>query len=1185
MKKRIEQLLNGIFEYEPVKLTILPQQIKKECAPDAVVHGSFRIEGEDGRKVRGFLYSPSPRIICDPVEFQGITNDIHYQIDCSGLKEGMEEEGVLTICSDHGAYTVPYAFCIAKEDQETGSFDAGSLDGLSELAQSNFQKAYRSFLSEEFRSFLKEEEPVWLGLYDSFGIPSYQYQSLEEFLVDTGRKDAIELSLSRKEIEKQNLTEPVRETIQIIKNTWGFQKIAIESDAAFLRPEKQLITTDEFAGSTFDLNLVIDTSRMHSGKNYARVKLSTPVQTLNLEVMAQKAAPGKSGRQSRICKSMQKKLEGYYVSYRLGRMNLAAWVERSVNAVTNYKKAGGTDPFADLFLVQLHFAEDNKQKAFKILETVEAQKSRLNTPERYAFCLYLSTFFYQESSYVDRVEQEISRLFYRDKTNWKLQWILMYLKESLRRDDDARYEAIAEQFRCGCRSRIMYLEAYDILKKNPFLMRHLGTFEQQVLRFAVREEALTVEIVRQMCNLALHEEQFGQQLYEILEAGHSAFPSVDLVKAICALLIKGNKKERCYFPWYEKGVEAGLRITGLYEYYMETMDCLDMPKMPQIIRMYFAYDTTLDYRRRAAIYRRIIENKETDNQTYQNYRAAMEKFALDQLEAMRISEDLVVIYETFLRKNTLTQSAAQKLTRLLFSFEVTCRASHMRKVIVHSTRVAAEQIVPLGEGRAMVQVYDPESVILVEDDQGNRYQASLFGEVRRVLENEDMLEWCAQKVPEFWGLVLSICVGCCKEGIMNRNSLPYFRSACKMKEFSAEFRDELRREVLKYYLEHTREDSLPEFLDEIRYQEYVQVDKTALIVLLAEEGRCSDAFSLLDAYGAEGIPVIYLVRICSRMVLDLEFEENTMLTALCYSCFAQGKYDDKLLRYLLLYYEGPVQEMIQVWQAAQKFELDTMLLEEKIMMLLLFTRSGTQGSEPVFEAYLAKLGRRRLCRAYVNLKAYEYFVKGLPVADCVFRFMEKEYAYLSGRGRLQEQEEVCRLALLLYYAKAVKLQPSQRVLVQELLAEFGARGMRFAFWQRFDQELLAPYQMEGKVFAEYVTDPESTVTIYYRILGKEEEYTKETVKNYFGGIFVKEFTLFYGEELECYLEEELGAMVKKSDRRILHGTGFLEDGTSRFSMLNRISKAAIEEDAEKFQEELESYLLLEYLAKEVFTLV
>ena len=456
--------------------------------------------------------------------------------------------------------------------------------------------------------------------------------------------------------------------------------------------------------------------------------------------------------------------------------------------------------------------------------------------------------------------------------------------------------------------------------------------------------------------------------------------------------------------------------------------------------------------------------------------------------------------------------------------------------------------------------------------------------IRRI-ENEDMLEWCAKKIPDFFGLVLSVCVGCCREDIMNRNSLPYFRNACQRPEFSVEFRRELRRKVLQYYLEHPRDDSLPDFLDEIPYLEYIQVDKTALIVLLAEEGRCQEAFALLDAYGAEGIPLLQLVRICSRMVLDLEFEENTMLTALCYSCFAQGKYDDKLLRYLLLYYEGPVQEMKELWQAARKFELDTLLLEEKIMMLLLFTRSGTVGSEPIFEAYLAKMGRKRLCRAYVNLKAYEYFVKGLPVADSVFRFIEKEYAYLLKHARLLEQEEVCRLALLLYYAKAVELKPSQRANVRELLVEFGARGMRFAFWQRFDEELLAPYQMEGRVFAEYVTDPESTVTICYRMAGKEEEYTKEAVKNYFGGIFVKEFTLFYGEELECYLEEEREQEVKRTDKRILRGTGFSEQGSSRFSMLNRISMAVAKGDQAKAQEEAESYLLLEYLAKEVFTLV
>ena len=232
------------------------------------------------------------------------------------------------------------------------------------------------------------------------------------------------------------------------------------------------------------------------------------------------------------------------------------------------------------------------------------------------------------------------------------------------------------------------------------------------------------------------------------------------------------------------------------------------------------------------------------------------------------------------------------------------------------------------------------------------------------------------------------------------------------------------------------------------------------------------------------------------MVLELEFGENPMLVSLCYHCFASGKYDDKLLRYLLLYYEGPVHEMERIWYAAIQFDLDTMLLEEKIMTMLLFTRSGTQGSERIFESYLRKMGRRKLCRAYVNLKAYEYFVKGVPVADCVFAYMEREYTYLEERGRIAEQEEVCRLALLQYYAKAVELSKERRARAAKLLEEFSAKGMRFSFWQRFDAKLLRPYQMEGRVFVEYVCDPKSRVSINYRIRGREDSYTKEDVKDY-----------------------------------------------------------------------------------------
>ena len=120
---------------------------------------------------------------------------------------------------------------------------------------------------------------------------------------------------------------------------------------------------------------------------------------------------------------------------------------------------------------------------------------------------------------------------------------------------------------------------------------------------------------------------------------------------------------------------------------------------------------------------------------------------------------------------------------------------------------------------------------------------------------------------------------------------------------------------------------------------------------------------------------------------------------------------------------------------------------------------------------------------------------------------------------------------------------------------------------------------------EYVCDPKSRVSINYRIRGREDSYTKEDVKDYFEGIFVREFTLFEGEELECTLEEEREEKTIRSDKRLLRAICTKDGQTSRYGMLNAISRAQSSGAEESLREELEAYLSMEYLAKEVFTLV
>ena len=49
------------------------------------------------------------------------------------------------------------------------------------------------------------------------------------------------------------------------------------------------------------------------------------------------------------------------------------------------------------------------------------------------------------------------------------------------------------------------------------------------------------------------------------------FSGKNLVDSICKYIMKGQPGKKEYFRWYALAVEQDIRITRLYEYYIETM--------------------------------------------------------------------------------------------------------------------------------------------------------------------------------------------------------------------------------------------------------------------------------------------------------------------------------------------------------------------------------------------------------------------------------------------------------------------------------------------------------------------------------------------------------------------------------------------------------------------------------------
>ncbi|MDO5425881.1 MAG: DUF5717 family protein [Eubacteriales bacterium] len=1181
LKRRIDQLLNEKFEYETPPMRIDQKTLHGQVRKGESFRGSFTIENPVQKKMKGFLYASSPRVGFDPPAFSGISERILYEVDTTGMEEGEVLEGAFTICSSIGEYQLPYRIEMEKQVVRTSTEVIESMEAFTALAKRDFQKAYVLFLSADFARMLEKDSPQYLTLYEGILAQAVSYRSLEEFLAGAGQKEAVRIQADKQAASFGSVTQPIQEKIILTKNTWGFFRLDISSDAPFLWIERPIVTSDEFIGSTYTLNYLIDTSRMHAGKNYGRITIQGEAGVLTVDVTAE--AAGKRERDMLLPVQHQQlvRLEQCYVAFRTRKMDMNTWLRRSTEAIDKYKKSGGKSAMLDLIQAQLYFAAGKDDEACMALEALEQHKERLNSPELLGYYLYLTTFYHKEKNYVDYVEQKVLELQQRNPENWILQWVLLYIQEKLLRHPAEKLAAIKRQYQYGCHSRIMYLEAAQVLERSPLLLKRLDPFEIQVLHFMCREEMMTGELVMQLTELAGRAKDFQDVLYKILCECYDKYPSRGLVMAICALLIKGHKTGNEYFEWFERGVEADLRLTGLYEYYIESMPADRKGVLPQIIRMYFSYNNTLSQQKKAAVYANVIRNRENDPNTYNSYRPAMEKFMLEQLEAGKISRDLAILYQTFLTRQLLTPKLAEPLVKALFTWEITCDAPGAKSVVVRHRQLGKEQKVNLSGGKACVQIYGEDHQIFICDENRCRYAVAIPYEKEKLLEDAELFTACRELSPNATGLILhdlSLLEG--QE--TTAETIRIYQKMLEIPGIREECREKARRDILDYYAENPGEEA-GEYLKTIEIDSFVKTDKKKLVELLVSQGMYQEAFRIVSVYGAEKVETSALVRLCSRMILNLEFEEDDMLLALCAGCLDQNKYDETVLAYLLSFYDGPVEKMKHLWQAGNTFGLETYRLEEKILLMVLFTRKGMEQTEAIFDSYRRAMGKNRLLRAYVILMSYEYFVRQQPVQEPVFAYLER--AYEKGNS----QEEVCRLALLSYYAGQGELSERQTENAQELLESYANQGMQFAFFKKFSPALQRVFLLFDKSFVEYRTNPAATVTIRYRFEhenGEPSREYRETVNALFEGIFVKEVTLFEGEKMVYSIKEELNGKVTETAEQVLEFEG-TEDafGASRYGMINSLSKKLRNAQENGAEDLVRNYLEQENLAEQIFTLM
>ena len=180
-----------------------------------------------------------------------------------------------------------------------------------------------------------------------------------------------------------------------------------------------------------------------------------------------------------------------------------------------------------------------------------------------------------------------------------------------------------------------------------------------------------------------------------------------------------------------------------------------------------------------------------------------------------------------------------------------------------------------------------------------------------------------------------------------------------------------------------------------------------------------------------------------------------------------------------------------------------------------------------------------------------------------------------------------KLAFIKFYAENKEEREREilnvvKVFIRQLLAE----DIFLPCFLEFLEQVPEIRIYADKIFVEYKGSPNGKAILHYMIeLGENEggEYRTEEMKNIYGGVYCKEFVLFYGEELQYYIMEDVDGKEQLTKSDTVQKSDIAKSGDdSRYSMLNDIAISKTMQDYETLDELLEEYYRKTYLVDNLF---
>ena len=1173
------------YEYESGLLDFPIQKLEFSIKKNEIKSGTIFITSQNAKHICGRVVSSHYRMELKKEEFDGTFIELGYQFGSNGLEEGDVVKGEFSIISNIGEFYLPFLVQIEQTVLNSSMGNVKNLFHFANLAKGSWKEAVELFYSEDFVSVFSGSDRQHLGVYRGLSKHVLNERNLEEFLVCVRKKQPISFHVDQSvvEIERSQIIKPKR--IQIERNGWGYTELEVSVEGQFIEIDKSLLLEQDFSGNRCEVQYFIKEEALHEGNNFGKIIVYSKAQKFEIivKVIRNKVPMSAFGYKKEL-KQLRFQILDQFVLYSLGKKEKSTWILQTEQIVEKMNMINNKDVLSRLFQAYLLVEQEKLNEARWILKRVEtmfAEDPRASSEiENYTFYLYIMSKCEVEQQ--DFYEKEICEIYLRHSNRMSIFFLRLDCLDDYN-NATKKLIAIEEQYYKGIYSPLLYTKAFAIYKASPSYFSKLGRFELSIAEFVLKNRVMTKEIALQMTMLASRMRDYNERVIKILEKCYEAYQDVEILRVLTSLLIKGNVVKKEAHIWFDLAIQKELRITKLYDYFWMSRPTESTMDVPRIVYLYFSYENNLDSDYAAALYYDVVKNKELHPDIYAQYYDKIRLFLMKQIRKKRISMNLAYLYQQFADGLLSDESVAKEFLDLVFAHLVEIERDDIKKVILIQENIVGEKEYAVVNKVATVPIITNEFQILLEDANKNRYVNSINFSIKKLMIVGKVGKYLAPVSNEHFAYQLYLSQLYNSYQMLEQDNLLRYEMLFQSEQLDFFSKKSIQEHLVRYYYEHDLEDKLDVLLDQVDVSYLSQKERGEIIRYLVVREKYERALNYVNQFGYEGVGIKVLIRLCTNLITeDMDYQKSTLNMAAY--VFFRDKYNELMLKYLNLYYFGNVKKMRDIWNASILFDIDARDIAERILKHIFFSNGYIATKHKVFSYYYKKTPKQQIVNAYLSHNAYDYIVREKIVEDDVFYVLEKEL--LDGAAL----NDCCKLAYIKYFSNHFDEIDSKRTqLICNILTKLLVKDMFFPFYLKFKE--VVPYLkiFENKTFVEFKSEENfAEIELHYLFENQSNagaEYSKEVMKEVFGGNYLKQFNLFFGERLQYYISEKTKSSEKLTESGVLEKSDIAgSESESKYEMLNDIVISSTLQDFDTVDELLIDYQKKTFLSEKIFNI-